>query len=191
MKITTTQMDPDEDSSAALPSHPLDVKPSGNAFEAGSDIRAALGSLASLDDELINQILEALDGRALRQVGATCKALYAFSRAEDLWKSLLIEYELPTASRDIPSLLGIFLFRSFQPVRSEPSLLRLAVSSGKLLEAPGPGWALGAAAISSSQRIGRRMSRAMDFFRIFSIVLSNVRTCHCLHTASALPSITA
>ena len=47
-----------------------------------------------LPDEVIIQVLESLDATSLQCLGCTCKALYAFSRFEDLWKTLCIEYEL-------------------------------------------------------------------------------------------------
>ncbi|PGH28747.1 hypothetical protein GX50_08504 [[Emmonsia] crescens] len=74
-----------------IPPHPLGVKPSGNALTATHNIRHAIGSLAVLSDELIILLLECLDSASLLRLGATCKALYAFTRAEELWKALFIE----------------------------------------------------------------------------------------------------
>lgn len=74
-----------------IPSHPLGVKPSGNALTAVHNIRPAIGSLTVLSDELIMLLLECLDSTSLLRLGATCKALYAFTRAEELWKALFIE----------------------------------------------------------------------------------------------------
>ena len=76
----------------AVPSHPLGIKPTGNAYSATQDLKSAAGYLRVLPDELWIQILEDLDASALQKVGCTCKALYAFSRLEDLWKILCIEY---------------------------------------------------------------------------------------------------
>ncbi|PGH05434.1 hypothetical protein GX51_02958 [Blastomyces parvus] len=73
-----------------IPSHPLGIKPSGNALTATHNIRHAIGSLALLSDELIIVLLECLDSTSLLRLGATCKALYAFTRAEELWKALFI-----------------------------------------------------------------------------------------------------
>ncbi|KAL2366715.1 hypothetical protein RJZ56_000300 [Blastomyces dermatitidis] len=73
-----------------IPSHPLGIKPSGNALTATHNIRHAIGSLAVLSDELIILLLECLDSTSLLRLGATCKALYAFTRAEELWKALFI-----------------------------------------------------------------------------------------------------
>ncbi|KAE8149961.1 hypothetical protein BDV25DRAFT_140281 [Aspergillus avenaceus] len=74
----------------AIPGHPLGVKPSGNALLAEENLRAAIGTFKSLPDELISMLLESLDGPSLLRIGQTCKAFYAFTRAEDLWKALFI-----------------------------------------------------------------------------------------------------
>lgn len=74
-----------------IPSHPLGIKPSGNALTASCNLRSALGNLAILPDEMVLLLLEFLDCTALLHFGATCKASYAFSRFEDLWKALFIE----------------------------------------------------------------------------------------------------
>lgn len=88
-------VDPDISSNGweAVPCHPLRVKPSGNALVASSDLRGAIGSLNILPDELILTCLEYLDSTSLLRLGCTCKALYAFTRSEDLWKAFLIGYE--------------------------------------------------------------------------------------------------
>ena len=62
-----------------------------------------------LPDELIIQVLESLDATSLQCLGSTCKALYAFSRFEDLWKTLCIEYELLSSIHFI-HLLAIIYF---------------------------------------------------------------------------------
>ncbi|KAE8363089.1 hypothetical protein BDV27DRAFT_11470 [Aspergillus caelatus] len=74
----------------AIPGHPLGVKPSGNALLAQENLRATIGTFNLLPDELILILLEFLDGRSLLRIGQTCKAFYAFTRAEDFWKSLFI-----------------------------------------------------------------------------------------------------
>ena len=75
----------------AVPHHPLGVKPSGNGLTASFHLRPAIGHLQALPDELILSLLFRLDSSELRAVGSTCKALYAFTRAEELWKDLFIE----------------------------------------------------------------------------------------------------
>ncbi|XHG09515.1 hypothetical protein AWENTII_012571 [Aspergillus wentii] len=72
----------------AIPGHPLGVKPSGNALLASENLRNSIGTFNLLPDELILLLLEFLDSPALLRIGRTCKAFYAFTRAEDLWKAL-------------------------------------------------------------------------------------------------------
>lgn len=74
----------------AIPSHPLGVKPTGNALLASWSHRDALGSFQLVPDELILLLLEFLDSSSLLHIGRTCKALYAFTRAEELWKALFV-----------------------------------------------------------------------------------------------------
>ena len=81
-----------DETMVAVPPHPLRIKPTGNAYTSSSNLKSATGYFTCLPDELIVQILEYLEARNLLQLGATCKALYAFARFEDLWKSLFIEY---------------------------------------------------------------------------------------------------
>ena len=76
--------------SLAVPLHPLRVRPSGNAYTTVENLKSNIGTLATLPDELLLQILEYLQAPALLRLGATCKALHAFSRAEELWKALLV-----------------------------------------------------------------------------------------------------
>ena len=80
------------DDSVSVPSHPIGVKPTGNAYNATKNLKLATGIFVALPDELIVQVLEYLDGSSLQKLGCTCKAMYAFSRLEDLWKTLCIEY---------------------------------------------------------------------------------------------------
>ncbi|KAJ0426084.1 hypothetical protein BJY00DRAFT_298225 [Aspergillus carlsbadensis] len=74
----------------AIPGHPLGVKPSGNALLAAVNLRNAIGTFGLLPDELILSLLEFLDCPSFLQLGRTCKAFYAFTRAEDLWKTIFI-----------------------------------------------------------------------------------------------------
>ncbi|KZF25899.1 JmjC domain-containing protein [Xylona heveae TC161] len=85
--------EPDEsgEKPVTIPQHPLGIKPAGNAYVARYDMKTACGNFYSLADELIIQILENLDAKSLTRLGATCKALYAFSTFEELWKTLFIE----------------------------------------------------------------------------------------------------
>lgn len=76
----------------AIPPHPLRIKPAGNIYTSVYNLKSAAGYFASLPDDLIVEVLEYLDAQSLLQVEATCKALHAFARFEDLWKTLFIEY---------------------------------------------------------------------------------------------------
>ena len=80
------------DDSVSVPSHPIGVKPTGNAYNATKNLKSATGFFVALPDESIIQVLEYLDGSSLQKIGCTCKAMYAFSRLEDLWKTLCLEY---------------------------------------------------------------------------------------------------
>ncbi|KAF1989655.1 Clavaminate synthase-like protein [Aulographum hederae CBS 113979] len=82
---------PEEDAPAAIPPHPLGIKPSGNAYTSSVDHKAAAGNFAKLPDELLIQLLELLEAPDLIRLGQVCKALYAFTRAEELWKALFVE----------------------------------------------------------------------------------------------------
>jgi len=76
---------------ASAPVHPLGVKPLGNAYKSDVDLRRSSGVFARLPEDLFFQILETLDSEGLVGLGTTCKAMYAFSRAEELWKALFVE----------------------------------------------------------------------------------------------------
>lgn len=81
----------DMEEPVAIPSHPLDVKPSGNAYTATENLKDNCGVFAMLPDELLMQLLEYLPGKELQLLGSTCKALHAFSRADELWKELFVQ----------------------------------------------------------------------------------------------------
>jgi len=70
------------------------VRPAGNAYTATANLKSAAGSFSCLPDELLVSVLEFLDAKALVDLGSTCRALYAFSRFEDLWKTVFILYVL-------------------------------------------------------------------------------------------------
>ena len=75
-----------------VPSHPIGVKPTGNAYNATKNLKLVTGFFVALPDEILVQVLEYLDASSLQKIGCTCKAMYAFSRLEDLWKTLCIGY---------------------------------------------------------------------------------------------------
>ena len=81
-----------EDSfSPAVRKHPLGVRPLGNAFTSKVNLKASCGLFALLPDELLAQFLEQLNAADLLLVGATCRALHAFTRSEELWRALFVE----------------------------------------------------------------------------------------------------
>ena len=81
-----------KDSQLAVPPHPLGIRPAGNAYTAVKNLKSFAGLFSTLPDELIVQVLDMLSHRGLLALGSTCKALYAFCRLDDLWKTLFIEY---------------------------------------------------------------------------------------------------
>lgn len=82
----------DEDVAIALPSHPLGIKPAGNAYTASENIKSRCGSFARLPDELLSHILESFEADTLVRLGSTCRALYAFTRLDELWRALFVRY---------------------------------------------------------------------------------------------------
>ncbi|KAL9604815.1 MAG: hypothetical protein Q9219_000263 [cf. Caloplaca sp. 3 TL-2023] len=82
----------EESGSTLVPTHPLEIKPLGNAYTAEASIKEMAGLFAPLPDDLITQIIDWLLPTELLRLGGTCKALYAFSRQEELWKSLLLRF---------------------------------------------------------------------------------------------------
>lgn len=76
--------------STLVPIHPLEIKPLGNAYTTNENIKDKIGAFARLPDELIIQVFEWLDAVVLLRLSCTCKAMYAFSRQEDLWKALCL-----------------------------------------------------------------------------------------------------
>lgn len=76
-----------------VPSHPLGVKPQGNSYAVGSapSLRHNLGHFQVLPDEILTHFLDYLGARELLALGGTCKSLYAFCKADDLWRPLFVE----------------------------------------------------------------------------------------------------
>ncbi|KAF2682675.1 Clavaminate synthase-like protein [Lentithecium fluviatile CBS 122367] len=79
-----------DDVATAVPSHPLDIKPAGNAYTASENIKAHSGSFARLPDELLNHVFESFDADSLVRLGSTCRFLYAFTRLDELWRALFV-----------------------------------------------------------------------------------------------------
>ena len=85
-----TVQDDVQDVAAAVPSHPLAVKPAGNAYTAPDNIKRHAGLFARLPDELLSHILESFDADMLVHLRGTCRALYAFASLDDLWRALFV-----------------------------------------------------------------------------------------------------
>jgi F-box-like len=81
---------PAESNHDTIPCHPLGVKPSGNGWVAAHNLRRAIGAFMVLPDEVLLILLEHFGSSTILKLGCTCKALYAFARSEDVWKSLFI-----------------------------------------------------------------------------------------------------
>lgn len=82
---------PRDADSSLVRRHPLGVRPSGNALTASKNLKTACGHFAVLPDELLAQSLEYLEASDVLRLGGTCKALYAFSRNEELWRTIFVE----------------------------------------------------------------------------------------------------
>ncbi len=80
-----------KDGASLVRKHPLRVRPSGNALTSPVNLKSACGLFASVPDELLVLLLEALGARDLLRFGASCRALHAFTRNEELWRALFIE----------------------------------------------------------------------------------------------------
>lgn len=73
--------------------HPLKVKPLGNLYTASqANIKHHAGLLARLPDELVLDLLGHLEAKDLLLLGATCRALHAFCRHDELWRAMFVEY---------------------------------------------------------------------------------------------------
>jgi hypothetical protein len=110
----------DEVVAIALPSHPLGVKPAGNAYTASENIKSRCGSFARLPDELLSHILESFEADTLIRLGSTCRALYAYTRLDEFWRALFVRYVF----RDGTCWLCVLLFdSSHRPVISLKSMV--------------------------------------------------------------------
>ncbi|KAF2869308.1 hypothetical protein BDV95DRAFT_577031 [Massariosphaeria phaeospora] len=79
------------DVATAIPTHPLHIRPAGNAWTASENIKSHGGSFATLPDELLNHVFESFDADTLVRLGSTCRALYAFTRLDELWRALFVD----------------------------------------------------------------------------------------------------
>jgi hypothetical protein len=87
------RIEPSKDDShdGDIPSHPLGVKPSGNAYTSSMNSKLGAGQFASLPDELILQLLETFSASELLTLGSSCRFFYAFTHHDELWRALFIE----------------------------------------------------------------------------------------------------
>ena len=81
----------DDEPTTYMRRHPLGVRPTGNALTSATDLRRSCGHIAALSDDLLTSVLETLNASALLNLGATCKALHAHTRNEELWRALFVE----------------------------------------------------------------------------------------------------
>ena len=99
--------------------HSLGVRPNGNALTASSaHSRDKIGNFRALPDEVILFVLEWLEDVDLLRLGMTCRALFAFTSSDDLWKALLLRQ-----GRLVSSWLGSW--RSTYLERQMPELLSI------------------------------------------------------------------
>ena len=71
--------------------HPLGVRPAGNALTSRTNAKNCCGLFARFPDELLMHFLEILQVPHLLRLGGTCRALHAFTRSEELWRTLFVE----------------------------------------------------------------------------------------------------
>jgi hypothetical protein len=81
----------DLDDSSLVRRHPLGLRPSGNALTSTVNLKSSFGLFAYLPDEVLSQFLEYLDPSTLLRFGGTCRGIYAFTRNEELWRTLFVE----------------------------------------------------------------------------------------------------
>lgn len=166
--------------SALVRRHPLGVRPSGNAFTAGVNLKSSFGLFARLPDELLASFLEYLDAETLLRLGSACRGLYAFTRNEDLWRALFVEYVAPSAASDLMELFRKILrimYTSRASAESKVGCLP-SLSHGKVH---------GALRTSPSRLAKSPKSTAPIFSPMCSIVRSSAPTFLCNHTSRESP----
>lgn len=74
-----------------IQAHPLGVRPSGNALtDSSTHSQTNVGTFRPLPDEVIIILLEWLKDVELLRLGMTCRAFFAFTSSDELWKALLL-----------------------------------------------------------------------------------------------------
>jgi Cupin-like domain/F-box-like len=71
--------------------HPLGVRPCGNILTEPAHARDNIGTFGTLPDEVILNLLEWFEDVDLLRLGTTCRAFFAFTSCDDLWKTLLLQ----------------------------------------------------------------------------------------------------
>lgn len=90
IKLQHGHEDLDAEDGTAVASHPLGVKPLGNALTAALNLKENAGLFARLPDEVLQVLLESLDAGALLRIGHTCRYLFAFTSLDEFWRSLFV-----------------------------------------------------------------------------------------------------
>ena len=80
------------DLESTFKSHPLGLKPSGNALTSNENARMSMGDFGRLPDEMVLMLLEWLDSASLLRLGASCRGFFAYTTTDQLWKDLFIQY---------------------------------------------------------------------------------------------------
>jgi hypothetical protein len=91
IKTKNAYDEPEESGDRGIPSHPLQVKPSGNAFSSSINFKNNAGYFGVLPDELILQLFEQLSALELLRLGSACRFLYAFTQSDEIWRALFVE----------------------------------------------------------------------------------------------------
>lgn len=73
--------------------HPLGVRPSGNALTADQNSSRYMGLFGRLPDALVLTVLEYLDASSLVHIGGTCRALFAYSTFDQLWRDIVVNQD--------------------------------------------------------------------------------------------------
>lgn len=85
---------PDEEVSHSAPeihAHRLGIRPSGNGLTESAHARHNIGTFGVLPDEVILTVLEWIEDAQLIVLGKTCRAFFAFTSNDDLWRTLLLQ----------------------------------------------------------------------------------------------------
>jgi F-box-like len=94
----TAEVNPVDQESVSLESednsgitrHPLGVRPSGNALTSEKNLRDSMGFFSLLPEEVLTSLLEWLDEQRLTRLGATCRAFYAYTTNDQVWRDLTL-----------------------------------------------------------------------------------------------------